>query len=77
MPTVWLVAILLVLAGNLSVLVAWVFFRQPGAPLIARDFSPWRAGRYFRPRGLALYALGLAVLFAGLAVMLYCIREWL
>ena len=57
----------LALVGSVQVFVGFIFFRQPGIPMMF--FGPiWRANRYLTPPGVALWVAGQAIATAGLVL---------
>jgi hypothetical protein len=60
---------IVVLAGVAVSFVGFVFFRQPGVPLLF--FGPvWRASRYVTPTGARLWIAGSCLSLAGVVMML-------
>ena len=61
------VGMTLALVGLVQVFVGFIFFRQPGVPMMF--FGPiWRASRYLTPPGVALWVAGQVIAIAGLVV---------
>jgi hypothetical protein len=57
------------LVGIGLVLLGWLFFRRPGVGFWT--LAPvWRANRYLKPPGAALWVAGCAVALAGVALFL-------
>lgn len=57
----------LILAGLAQVFIGFIFFRQPGVPMVF--FGPiWRANRYLTSPGVALWIAGQAIGAGGLAL---------
>jgi hypothetical protein len=64
-------AMTIMLIGLGMVLIGWLFFRKPGVAFWT--FAPvWRASKYLKPLGAALWIAGCMVGLIGVALSLLC-----